>query len=88
MNASSPLFVNRSVLHCFTCRSGALGYLPRGLEGERATEVLPALRAIKLRCSELGKSESLRSLKPFIVAREESEHPVAVVVEIRALDTQ
>jgi len=56
------------------------------LEGERAPEVLPALRAIGLHCSELGKSESLRSsLEPFIVAREESEHPVTV--EIRALNS-
>ena len=56
------------------------------LEGERAPEVLPALRAIELHCSESGKSESLRSLEPFIVAREESEHPVTV--EIPVLNTQ
>ena len=53
------------------------------LEGERATdsEVLPALRTIKLDCPEPGaRSEILRLLGPFLVAREESEHPVVVNV--------
>jgi len=54
-----------------------------GLKGERATKVLPALRTIELHCLEPGGSESLRLLEPFLVAREESEHPVAVDVGIR-----
>jgi len=51
------------------------------LEGERATEVLPALRTIELGYSEPGASDSFRLLLgPFLDAREESEHPVAVNV--------
>lgn len=54
--------------------------------GERATEVLPALRTIELVCcdSESVVSESLCLLKPFLFARDESEHPVEVRAESKA----
>jgi hypothetical protein len=55
------------------------------LEGERATEVLPALRTIELsHCpgstGPLDASEVLHALGPFLAAREECVHPVAVNV--------
>jgi len=53
-----------------------------GLEGERATEVLPALRTIKVDRLGQGASETLRLLRPFLVAREESGDPVVVVADV------
>jgi hypothetical protein len=56
-----------------------LPYLARilgALTGERATQVLPALRTILL--LDLPSEEYAHLLKPFIVAREHSEHPVVV----------
>jgi hypothetical protein len=49
-----------------------------GLEGRRAAEVLPMPHRINFSCSELGVPEALRLLGSFVVAREESEHPVVV----------
>ena len=52
------------------------------LEGERATEVLLALRTVELSAilaSPPDSSETLRLLGPFLAAREEWEHPVVVV---------
>ena len=52
-----------------------------GLEGERATKLLPALRTIELACPELrARAETLCVLVPFLVAREEAELPVIVNV--------
>ena len=48
------------------------------LKGRGATDLLPALRTIELGCSEEGVSEALRLLRPFLVSREESGHPVVV----------
>jgi hypothetical protein len=55
------------------------------LEGERATEVLPALRTIELSHSSLylrriDASETVHILESFLTAREEWEHPVVVNV--------
>jgi len=57
------------------------------LEGERVTEVLPALRTIEVECSDPNAqaSEILHILGPFLVAREESEHPVVVNVGYESL---
>ena len=54
-----------------------------GKEGKEATEVLPRLSAIGLHSANQVDSEVSRSLKPFLVAREESEHPVVVDVGIQ-----
>ena len=55
-------------------------YMLGPLEGGCAMEVLPALHTIELHCSEQGRSKALRLLRPFLVAREESECPVVVNV--------
>jgi hypothetical protein len=58
-----------------------IAYVIGTLEGERATEVLPALRTIGI-CypgqASGARSETLRLLGPFLAAREETEHPVVV----------
>jgi hypothetical protein len=54
-----------------------------GLEGKGATEVLPTLSAIELHSAEEYNSEASCLLEPFLVAREESEHPVVVDVGIQ-----
>jgi len=48
------------------------------LAGERATEVLPALHTLMLSWTRELVSEAVRLVKPFIVARKHSEHPVVV----------
>jgi len=53
-----------------------------GLEGKGATEVLPALCTIKVDCKVQDASEILRLLRPFLVAREESGHPVVVMANV------
>lgn len=57
-----------------------IAHMLGGLEGEGATQMLPALRTIEL-VSELHASESLGLLGPFLVAREESGHPVVVFLD-------
>ena len=56
-----------------------VAYMLGPLEGGWATEVLPALNTIELDYSGRGASETLCLLKPFLVAREESEFPVIVL---------
>lgn len=52
------------------------------VEGARVTKVLPTLRTIELACpvcpEQGARSETLRVLRPFLVAREELERPVVV----------
>jgi hypothetical protein len=49
------------------------------LKGEKATDVLPALRTIEFDCPDRGASSKiLRLLEPFLVARKKSGHPVVV----------
>ena len=48
------------------------------LEGERATEILPALRIIEVDCSEQRASRILCLLGSFLVAREDLGRPVVV----------
>ena len=48
------------------------------LAEERVTEVLPALHTLVLSWSREDVSEAARLVKPFIVARKHSEHPVVV----------
>ena len=49
------------------------------LAEERATEMLPALRTLELECTREIVPEVARLIKPFIVARKHSEHPVVVM---------
>lgn len=53
------------------------------LEQKGATEVLPTLSAIELHSAEDVDSEASCLLEPFLVAREESEHPLVVDVGIQ-----
>jgi hypothetical protein len=51
------------------------------LEGERVTEVLPALHTMEIRCGRQAsgaRSKTLGLLVPFLAAREEAGHPVVV----------
>jgi len=57
-----------------------LAHILRDLEGERATEVLPALRTIELIYSPRYPSEALDLLRPFLAAREEWGQPVVINV--------
>jgi hypothetical protein len=47
------------------------------LTGERATEVLPALDSLYLEGYQPSRSDQ-QAIKPFIAARQNSDHPVAV----------
>ena len=79
-----PFTAVQTLRLCGTATVSHVTHVLAGLEGERPTEVLPALRTIKVDCPQQGASESeiLRLLQPFLVAREESGHPVVVVVNI------
>jgi len=57
-----------------------LAHILWDLEGERATEVLPALRTIELIYSPRYQSEALHLLRPFLAAREEWGQPVVINV--------
>jgi len=79
----ATLFSSHKQAFCSVVSIGSASYCTHagGLEGEMATEVLPALRTIKLDSPEPGaRSETLRLLGPFLVACEESAHPVVVDV--------
>jgi hypothetical protein len=68
------------------CGEGPVSHVANvlgGLEGKGATEVLPTLSAIELHSAEEVNSEASRLLEPFLVAREELEHPVVVDVGIQ-----
>ena len=71
-------------LHAIAKGPPYVSYVLGRLEGGSATEVLPALRTIELYCSEQGTTEALCLLTPFLVAREESECPVAVNVNSKS----